>query len=1746
MIPSNSTIVDVIKMAQESEPGKVVDAIKDTANVVTELIKLFTVTNNLKLRIAGRGVKILCGILRDFADIFDMSTDNTRMSKLTDPKVLESIKNVTEITRNLIEITNNIITLSFRFIIFFMLFPIFKSGMNKLVEAITIISDSLVGIIIGDEDIKTLENVHKAIVGLKSVSKGLIVLSLWLIGVIITSPLLDAGLNSLSKAFTKIEELIDNITIGKESAKAIEDVSLVVKALAKTATKIIWLALLSIPLIMCIPIAIVGVWMIIQFVKIVAKMINKVQILGRRAARNILKIAKIIASLLIIDAILIMFGLMTPFVIKYVLLGMLNVLTILLFLIVVAYLLKFVSRMISKFVFQIAVFTLLVIIIMGALLFATLCIYLISKMSEDIMENIKNVMLVIAATVAIAAAIAGLGYLAIFIAPGVIGILALTIALLCILVMVAVMRIIQEINLDQEAILDVVDTVFDTASQIIGRMFQSRKDPEEKKRDGDPKTSALEHGPMSSIWTVIKVLIGCVTLFLILVSVVIILLIATMLRILQILDLDENKILSNVDTVLGTAHHIMARIFDPEEKETKKTKKGFILSVLRWIGGPIADVVEAVLAVAYLAMIMLAIGIIMLIALMLRGLENFDLNEKKILRNIDMIISTCHRVIEAILYPDEEKTKSTKKGFIMTLLEWIGGPIAKIVEVILAVAYLAFIMLGIGCILLIANMLEKLQDIKLDDKKIMKNVDTVISTCHHVVESVLYPDEDKTKKSSKGFIMTILSWIGGPIAQLIEVIMAVAYLATSILAVGLIKCLAGQLAELQDMVLDADKITENVDIVISTCHHVVEATLYPDEDETKNSSKGFIRTILGWIGGPIADIIDVIMAVGYLATSMLAVGLIKSLAETLKIIQDIDLDANKVTENVDTVISTCHHIVEKVLHPNEDATKSSGKGFIRKLLKWIGGPIVDIIDVIMACAYLATSMMAVGLVSSLAQQLQIIADIEFDDKIIKSNTDKILDCAGHVVRGINRSASDFGNTSKRRGWLARMIRKIAPDLFSIIDSLSATAQVATASASIAIILKIGKLLSMIGEIEINTDLIKDNVTDIFDCIDHVKKLVDEKCAPRPELVEGNWFDRWKAARKQARSDRDQMQQMNKANAIIMKLATLANSLEQIQKINIDHELIKKRIDFIFGVVDSIQEYMNKKSEMKAAEMDKYIRKRRGWFGITWYEYTEEYYKKIAADKQAQGDLDKAAAIVNQLGEMAANMEKVQKVEIDQAMVITKIQFLFDTMEGITNYFQQRREALHMKAVLAAEVGRDSNYIYYNVDEYNKALDKYKIKDEDKESIDATAAIFTSLGTMADNLEKIMKIKVDSPKVKQNTDYIMECGETLMNKLIEKAEVESTFDPSQYVNNIITASDSVKQMSEKITEVSGLKVDKSKYNKVIDTVVSCTDYTAANFKFKTESTSFSPSEYADVIVSSSSLIKQMGEKIAEVAKLVIEKFKFIKVIDDIPVCVTHLINKFKTKPDTSFDLETSVIVMSKGESATKIITKKITEISKLIVPKAEFTRVMDDILACVDYTVTNFKAREEATLSQDSSICLNYMREINNELDRFKKFDTTVVSNTKQQVGNYITFLDKVQAMNPEKLKLSAGMFEQMARFSESVHGNFDRIADAVNEDLMPALKELKDLMEKLPKAVRDSGATISASISAASGIALSGADTFAQVKRENPNASNAELAQKSAQRAQAQAKSNANQITSKIDKLIGLFEKGKAKIELAK
>ena len=1479
MIPSNSNIVSIIDSCK-TEPGKMLDIVKETVQVVNELIKLFSRTTNQKLKIAGKGIGIFKVIINDLAAIFDTSNESTPMSILSDPDVVKGVENMKIISSNLLTITKTIIKLSLQFVLFLVLYPIFKIGMV------------------------VLENAFKTIT------------------------------NFVNKA----------AQLSEESVKNIEKITTITKSLVSAVKSIIVLALLTLPLLMAVPLAIMGVIGIILFVVIVAKLISFVKILSTDAPHNIHRIALIILSLMAIALMIVVFGLITPILIKYAFKGMLSVIVLLLFVTIVSVLLSFIGRMISSMITQIVMFIVLMTIIMGALLFAAGALLLISFMGEAVQKKLGSTLLIIGVAVLVGAAIAGLGYLTLFIAPGVLGIMAFTVALLCVLVMVAVLRIIQEIELDREAILKSVNTIFDTASQVIGRIFQSRKDPEETDRSGDAKMSAISHGPMSNIWTVVKLLIGCATLFLTLIAVVIILIIASILRILQELDLNEDLIMKNVNTVMNTCQHIIQSIFYSQDAKTKKTDKGFLFNLLTWIGGPVVTIVEAVLAVAYVASMMLAIGMILLIALMLKGLQNMDLKPSLIIRNVDIIISTCQHIIEAILYPKEANTKKTNKGFLFNLLTWIGGPIATIIEAVLAVAYVASMMLAIGMILLMAHMLKDLQEIKLKPDKILENVNIVISTCQEVQYSVFNPDESKTKKSSQNFLWKLLKWIGGPIFDLVEVILSVAYLASAMMAIGLIQLLARQLRDLQKIDLNAEKVLENVKIVISTCQEVQYSIFNPDESETKKSSKRFIMKILKWIGGPIVDIIEVIMACAYLATAMMAIGLIQVLARQLEDLQNIPLDANAVTSNVDTVINTCQHIVQKVLYPNEDKTNSSSKGFIRKLLKWIGGPIVDIIDVIMACAYLATSMMAVGLVSSLAQQLQIIADIDFDANKIKTNVDTILDCAGHVVKGINRSASEFGTTSSRKGWLARMIRKIAPDLFSIIDSLAATAQVAVASASIAIVLKIGKLLTMIGKFEIDTKKIKDNVTNIFDCIEHVKALVDEKCAPREELVEGNWYDRWQAARKQARSDRDQMQQLNKVNAIVMKLATMANSLGDIQKITINESLLKSRIEFLFSTIDRIQDYMNKKAEMKAAEMDKYIRKRRGWFGITWYEYTEEYYKKIRSEAQAMGDLDRASVIMVKLGEMATNLEKIQKIEINESAVIKNIGFLFSTMDNISNYFYEREQAISRKAAEAMMNAYKNNKSMFGA--MFDVYDQHSISEGAINTIDSTSAVYVALGSMAENLTKINDLKVDPGKVAQNT---------------------------------------------------------------------------------------------------------------------------IKILD------------------------------------------------------------------CVDFITSKLAEREEKQVSIEESICLQHVVSINEELDKLKQFDDKAITNTKKTLDNYTKFLDKVNAINPDKVRITTEMFGQMARFSESINGNFDDLADSINDKLMPLLKELKEVMDQANKSLETGFNSTNETLMATSPVQVSESNMNNVVKASNPGMSPEQQQAEATRKMAAQMKNQNNTLASKLDEMIQLL-----------
>ena len=71
------------------------------------------------------------------------------------------------------------------------------------------------------------------------------------------------------------------------------------------------------------------------------------------------------------------------------------------------------------------------------------------------------------------------------------------------------------------------------------------------------------------------------------------------------------------------------------------------------------------------------------------------------------------------------------------------------------------------------------------------------------------------------------------------------------------------------------------------------------------------------------------------------------------------------------------------------------------------------------------------------------------------------------------------------------------------------------------------------------------------------------------------------------------------------------------------------------------------------------------------------------------------------------------------------------------------------------------------------------------------------------------------------------------------------------------------------------------------------------------------------------------------------------------------------------------------------------------------------------------------------------------------------------VNSFIKFIDKVNGADLDKLKQTTEMFRQMAAFSESISGDFDKLADALNEKIAPLLEKISGGVEKMPKAIKD-------------------------------------------------------------------------------
>lgn len=141
------------------------------------------------------------------------------------------------------------------------------------------------------------------------------------------------------------------------------------------------------------------------------------------------------------------------------------------------------------------------------------------------------------------------------------------------------------------------------------------------------------------------------------------------------------------------------------------------------------------------------------------------------------------------------------------------------------------------------------------------------------------------------------------------------------------------------------------------------------------------------------------------------------------------------------------------------------------------------------------------------------------------------------------------------------------------------------------------------------------------------------------------------------------------------------------------------------------------------------------------------------------------------------------------------------------------------------------------------------------------------------------------------------------------------------------------------------------------------------------------------------------------------------------------------------------VISEALIKTEDIKKAVSGMKTLNTSIEKIIPILDGIQTIVD-----------KSSSIDDGI--KNIEKIANIQDAFTKIDGTKLT---RSTNNFVRFVDKANSVDTKKIKSVTEMFEKMARFSESIKGDFNALADVLSDKLVDVLNKLHTAIGDLSK-----------------------------------------------------------------------------------
>lgn len=651
----------------------------------------------------------------------------------------------------------------------------------------------------------------------------------------------------------------------------------------------------------------------------------------------------------------------------------------------------------------------------------------------------------------------------------------------------------------------------------------------------------------------------------------------------------------------------------------------------------------------------------------------------------------------------------------------------------------------------------------------------------------------------------------------------------------------------------------------------------------------------------------------------------------------------------------------------------------------------------------------VNIVKDMVDLVNDIGQVKVKSNQIQKNLGVVWDTVKMIETEIEKHAkvNDSGGGIKGmiKGWFKK--RKKAKQAKDFMQHLGRIGQI------VGIVNDMVEVLDGLQEIKLKKQKIMNNLDAVWGVVEDIEKQIEKYCSPDSTVSGGNkkWWQFWKKSPMETKADKDKefMKHLGRVSNIIKIIRGITQTLDTMKKFKLNKTDMISKLNELFGVIEHIEKYIDKK--FAKVELD--------WWDMYYFSSKR---RQIAADmaaekirnQQIQNYFKKINGLVGAIRGMADTFKVIEELKLDKGAVITKLQDVFDIVDAIEtsvhDYLQKGADALK------AKYGHEWVKWGATNDDYTRIAMEWKAKEMERmmSMIGPLAEVICSVGEIINTLNDLQNLKISKSKVINAIDGLFAFIDDELIPIIEghkttEAQYDNAIEVIESKEEIFEAIGKVKTYMDPLVELANMKLSKSTLINELDCIYNTIPQT--------------------VLASVDGLTEEGAERIDDFMSHINTMYSGVAGLQ-------WMMNPLQTIANTKLSKTTSDTLQTLFGTIPSILIDTVDRLNFDLEKGEKMETLIDTI---------------------------GYMQDV------LKDFNVTntQVENQKKMTENYIKFLDKIDKVDNSNLKTSVSLFEQMARLSESISGNFDGLAQAINDKIAPLLEELNKLLEEVPEKIKE-------------------------------------------------------------------------------